>query len=83
MLPKEEILVKESDGMCRICVERVQGCSGKVSLSYHTVDGSALAGRNYTQTSGTLTWEHQEVASKYIEVPITDDDVMQVRLRLA
>jgi len=55
----------------------VQGCSGAVSLQYRTVDGSALAGKNYTAVCGTLEWAHQDVSSKTISVPITDDDVVQ------
>jgi len=76
VFPTEEIKVKESAGTVRIQVDRVKGCSGEVSLQYSTRDGTALAGTNYTEASGTLTWAHGDVNSKFIEVAITDDDML-------
>ena len=61
-------------------VSRVKGCSGAVSLRYRTIDGSAVAGTNYTETSGTLEWAHLDVEPKFVCVPILDDDVRPGKL---
>jgi len=79
VFPQEEVTVKETEGVVRLRVERVKGCSGEVRLKYATKDGSALAGSNYTAAAGSLSWAHGDVAPKFIEVPITDDDVLQGR----
>ena len=80
VLPKEDIKVKETCGICKLEVARVQGCSGVVSMSYSTLDGTALGGKNFVKTQGTLEWKHQEVDSKFIEVAIIDDDVVSGKL---
>jgi hypothetical protein len=46
------------------------------TVSYATADGSALAGRDYTATSGTLTFAPGET-SKEILVPTLDDGVAE------
>ena len=69
--------MKEDCGAVRVRVDRVKGCSGEVSLEYRTVDGTARAGKNYTEASGTLRWGHGEVDAKYIQVFITDDGAFQ------
>ena len=43
-----------------------------VSVEYATSDGTAVAGEDYTETSGTLTFEVGEIA-RTISVPVTDD----------
>ena len=73
----EEITVREDCGHASLLVRRLGGCSGAVSLRYRTIDGTGLAGHNYTATSGELTWAHQDVGTKAIEIPITDDNTAQ------
>jgi len=76
----EDMKVRECDQVAKVEVRRVQGCSGHVSMQYRTMDGSALAGKNYYKTEGRLDWGHQDVSPKYIEVAIIDDEVMQGKL---
>jgi hypothetical protein len=45
--------------------------SDAVSVAYATVDGTAVAGADYTATSGTLQWAANESASKTINVPVS------------
>src|SRR5207244_185114 len=45
---------------------------GTVSVSYHTVDGSAKAGSDYTYTSGTVTFSPGQV-TKTVYVPVSQD----------
>ena len=49
-------------------VTRTGASDGAVSVSYSTRDGSALAGRDYTASSGTLSWADKESGPKSITV---------------
>lgn len=53
--------------------------AGTVTMNYSTVDGTALAGTDYTATTGTLTFAPGEVAKKVL-VPIIDNTTAQVAL---
>ncbi len=44
---------------------------GSVSVSYATVDGSAVAGTDYTATRGSITWPDGDDSPKQVEVPVT------------
>ena len=54
----------------QISVTRIDGQDGAISVDYTTVNGSAIAGTDYTETSGTLNWADNESGSQVIEVPI-------------
>jgi len=65
--------VTEGGGPATFAVS-LSGASGKsVTVTYGTANGSAVAGSDYTATSGTLTWAPGETAAKTVSVPITDD----------
>ena len=44
-----------------------------VSVNFATADGTAVAGKDYTQTSGPLTWLSGDTSAKPIPVPILHD----------
>ena len=44
-----------------------------MSVDYQTSDGSAIAGSDYTATSGTLNWAAGDSADKTFTVPVTWD----------
>ena len=50
----------------------------EVTVNYATSDGTARADQDYTETSGTLTFPANSVASQTISVPVTDDTVDEV-----
>ena len=77
VFPVEDFHIKEGEHLVSIEVDRVRGCSGAVSLQYKTKDGSALAGHNYTATSGTLSWAHGDVKPQTVTITITDDELLQ------
>ena len=56
-----------------VSLNRGPGRLVPVSVGYATVDGTAIAGSDYTATSGTLTFEYGD-KSKTVSVPVTDDD---------
>jgi hypothetical protein len=64
--------VIEDVGLATVTVLRVGGATGTLSVGFSTSNGTAIAGQDYTSTSGTLTFLNGET-SKTIQVPITND----------
>ncbi len=46
-----------------------------MSVNYANIDGTALAGRDYTASSGTLTWLSGDSSPKLFTIPIVDAQV--------
>ncbi len=55
-----------------------RAASSAVTVDYATADGTAVAGEDYTATSGTLTFAAGEVA-KTVSVPVLDDAIDEGR----
>lgn len=53
-----------------IFVQRTNGFDGAVSVQYRLVAGTATAGVDYTDVSGTLSWANLEQGQKSFRVPI-------------
>lgn len=66
------VLVNESDGSVNLDVVRSGNTSDAVSVDYATGNGTALAGSDFTATSGTLNFASGET-SKTINVSIASD----------
>lgn len=64
--------VSEDGGTATITVNRTGTTEGEVSVQYETSAGSATAGADYTDVSGTLTFG-DGVASQTFTVPIMED----------
>lgn len=77
----------ETDNKVTVAVHR-NGIAGAVKVHYATVDGTALAGSDYTVTSGDLQWADGDSSTKLIDIPVASDGVTEgletfsVRLRL-
>jgi hypothetical protein len=54
-----------------VMVNRSGASSGEAVVEYTTVNETAVAGTDYTQTSGELTWAEGDTAPKAISVPVT------------
>jgi hypothetical protein len=67
-----EYFVSESATSVLVAVTRIGGSAGTVAVDYRTVDGSAMAGEDYTATSGTLVFG-PGVTSQTIVVALRDD----------
>ena len=63
----------ENDELARIPVHRIYDIGGAISVNYSTNNINALAERDYSKTTGTLTWADGEKSVQYIEVPIIDN----------
>ena len=63
---------EEEDAALDFVVTLDPAASGTVTVDYATADGTATAGDDYTDTSGTLTFEAGDT-TKTVSVPINDD----------
>jgi PKD repeat protein len=66
--------VPENENSITITINRVNGSAGEVSVSFETLDDTAVAGTDYIQTSGTLTWLYGDISPKSFSIDILDDD---------
>ena len=51
---------------------RMGGSSGAASVNYATANGSAVAGRDSTATSGSLSWASRDATSKTVSVAVSN-----------
>ena len=65
--------VNEADGSVGFLVTLSPAASGTVTVDYATVDDTAVAGTDYTATSGTVTFAPGETRKSTALVPIADD----------
>ncbi len=69
------------DASLDFAVTLSRAASQAVSVEYATADGTAMAGADYTATSGTLTFAPGETA-KTVPVPILDDAIDEGKEKL-
>jgi uncharacterized delta-60 repeat protein len=62
--------VRSSASSAIVSVRRIGNTTGPVTLDYATASGTAIAGTDFTSTSGTLTWAAGDSETKSITVPI-------------
>ena len=65
--------VNENGTNAIITVRRAGGRVGAVSVDYFSLDGTALAGRDYQTVGGTLSWADGDLSAKTFSVPILDN----------
>lgn len=64
--------VAQQAGTVTVSVNRIDGSSGAVGISYATVNGTAVAGTDYTAASGTLNWADGDTAAKTFKVAVSN-----------
>lgn len=69
--------VNENGGNATIIVTRTDGSNGAIGISYTTSSGTAIAGSDYTATSGTLSWANGDTSNKTFNIPIIDDAIYE------
>jgi hypothetical protein len=67
-----DLAIAENGGVALVTVTRSGTGVGRVALHYETADDTAVAGSDYTATSGTLIFESGEM-TKSIAIPILSD----------
>lgn len=70
-------IVSEKDTLIRLYVNRSNGSYGPASVEYSTSDISAIAGYDYSFTSGTLHWADRDFSEKFFDVLILNDDICE------
>ena len=65
--------ITEGSAHANVTVQRVSGDDGAASVHYATSNGSAVAGNDYTATSGNLSWADHDSGNKTFAVPIIND----------
>ena len=62
------------DGGNVVFIVSISAANGEaVTVDYATSDGTATAGADYTETTGTLTFPANSVAGRTVSVPVTND----------
>ena len=74
MLGAGTFTVAEGGGQVQVPVRRVGGTAGTVTVDYQTVDGTAVANRDYVPTAGVLTIP-DGADRGILSIPILDDAV--------
>ena len=69
-------MLMEGQSSVTVKVLRDGGSNGEVTVDYRTDDDGALAGEDYTASSGTLTFADGEI-EKSIVIPILEDDLTE------
>lgn len=69
--------VNESAGTITITVTRTGGSEGAVSVSYLTVNGTAVTPGDYLAAMGTLNWADGDTAPKTFQVTIVNDGTQE------
>jgi hypothetical protein len=78
-LSRPTYAVNEADGMATVAVTLSHAVDADVTVDYATADGSAVAGSDYADTHGTLTFKGNlsnggaGETAKTIQIPITQD----------
>ncbi|HLL75181.1 MAG TPA: NF038122 family metalloprotease, partial [Pyrinomonadaceae bacterium] len=75
-LSAQTYTVGEGGGAVAVTVTRTVNPSTAVGVSYSTSSGTAVAGSDYTEASGVISFAADEV-TKTVTVPILDDDAVE------
>ncbi|CAL4060883.1 unnamed protein product [Meganyctiphanes norvegica] len=69
----KDIEIVETIGTYELKITRWSGARGRVTIPYHTEDGTAKAGKDYEHVEGELVFENNET-EKYIDIPVIEED---------
>ena len=71
-----DVTYNEAAGTITFTVTKTGSTTQSTTVAYATADGTAVAGQDYTATSGTLTFTASET-TKTVTVPITNDAIFE------
>ncbi len=75
----DDIAANENDGTVTFTATHINNnASGAFTVNYSTADGTAIAGSDYTATSGTLNFNGTVGDTESITVNITDDNLFEI-----
>ena len=67
----------ESGSSLALTVRRYGPATEAASIAYSTTNGTALAGTDYTATSGTVSWAAGDSADKTVLIPLLNDSTVE------
>ncbi|WP_010519449.1 Calx-beta domain-containing protein [Croceivirga radicis] len=74
----QDVTVNEDDGTATFTVEHIGGnATGPFTVNYATRDGSAIAGQDYTTTTGSINFSGNVGDDDTFSVPIIDDTIFE------
>jgi len=73
MFSQTNYVVGEGDGFLYVTILRTNGQTGKITVDFSTLPGSAVAGLEYVATNGSLTFDPQDT-SKVFPVQILQNN---------
>lgn len=65
----------KSSGVAELTIKRTGGTQNMVSVEYSTINGTAVAGKDYSAVSGTV-WFYADVDETTLEIPLVDDGIV-------
>jgi acid phosphatase len=72
-----EYVVTPGGVEAHVSVHHFGAAATPLAVDYSTSDLSAIAGSDYTSTTGTLTWAVGDLSSRTVVIPITLDSVIE------
>jgi hypothetical protein len=72
-----QIQVMENQIKVTFLVNREGGSDGEISVSYASMDNSAIQGMDYQAVKGKLRWEDGETSPKRIELKLINDQYLE------
>ncbi|NKI30307.1 Calx-beta domain-containing protein, partial [Croceivirga thetidis] len=76
-----EVTVNEGDGIAIFTVTLTGNVAESFSLDYGTLNDTAEAAADFTATTGTLDFDGNDGESYEIQVPILEDDIIEITER--
>ncbi len=76
-LAETSVSAIETAPSATLTVRRQFGSNGPASVTYQTTAGTAIAGTDFTSTSGTLNWVDGDATDKTIIIPLIDNATIQ------
>lgn len=70
---EKDIEIVETVGNYELKITRYSGARGRVSIPYHTEDGTGKAGKDYEAVEGELIFENNET-EQFVTIPIIEED---------
>ena len=76
-LSVSNVTVVEGESSAKVVVSVNGSNFDTATVNYETSDGTAVAGTDFTTTSGTLTWDKGDTDSQTITIPLLDNEIDQ------
>ncbi len=76
-LSVSDVTVVEGESSVKVVVSVSGSNFDTATVDYATSEGTAVAGTDYTTTTGTLTWDKGDTDSQTITIPLLDNEIDQ------